>query len=485
MRRSLLLVCLATWTWPAAACGRETTGAAARGVAIAWERCQLAVTDGRCGRVSVLENRRRPDGRHISLRVVVLPARDRPAVNDPVFYLAGGPGQAATEMLGDPSIANGRLRDHRDLVFADQRGTGGSNGLECVFYGPPSNVQSYFDKFLPVDKVRACRAVLSTKADLAQYTTDASVADLDEVRATLGYDRVNLVGGSYGTRLAMEYVRQHEVNVRAVVLQSPVPPSEPMPERFGQLAQRALDALLDECAATDACARAFPRIHDEARAVFARLGAGPVTATVTHPAVGRPTQVRVTHENIAEEIRYMTYVARQAAAVPKVLHQAFGGDYSPIAQGLLRRRADGTFDGLYLSITCAEDVPFVRPSAAEEDDGTYLTGYRVREQRAACAEWPRGVAPSWRGQPVTSARPVLIVTGEQDPVTPPEFGDLVARTLPNSLRLRVPHSGHSPGGLTGLQCLSEAITDFIESGQPNAVRSDCVRAIARPGFVLP
>jgi pimeloyl-ACP methyl ester carboxylesterase len=484
MCRPLLFVVLAAWS--AAACGRATGEAAARSGAVTWESCgHLPVRDGRCGRVTVLENRDQPDGRRISLWLVVLPAREPAPLPDPVFYLAGGPGQAATVILGDPSVVNGKLRDRRDLVFLDQRGTGGSNGLECDFYGPPANAQSYFDKFVPVDKVRACRAILSAKADLAQYTTDASVADLDEVRAALGYDRINLLGGSYGTRLAMEYVRKHDANVRAVVLQSPIPPSEPVPERFGQLAQQALDSVLDECGASPDCARAFPKIRDEAREVFARLRRGPVTATVVHPAVGRPTDVRVSHENIAEVIRYMTYVAGSASAVPQVLHQAFEGNYSPIAQDLLRRRADGTFDALYLSITCAEDVPFVRASAAEDDDGTYLTGYRVREQRAACAEWPRGAAPSWRGQPVRSDRPVLIMTGEQDPVTPASYGDLIAQTLPNSLQLRIPHSGHSPGGLTGLHCLSQAIVDFIESGQTGAVQTGCVSAIVRPGFVVP
>jgi pimeloyl-ACP methyl ester carboxylesterase len=486
MRRTLPLVLAAAGMWQAAACGRPAGEVAARGGAVAWESCEaLPITDGRCGRVSVLENRGRPDGRAISLRVVVLPARDRPSLPDPVFYLAGGPGQAATVMLGDPSTSGGRLREHRDLVFLDQRGTGGSNGLDCQFYGPPADVQSYFDKFLPIDRVRACRAALSERADLAQYTTAASVEDLDEVRAALGYERINLVGGSYGTRLAMEYVRKHEASVRAVVLQSPVPPSEPIPERFGQMAQQSLDAVLDECAATDACARAYPKIGEEAREVLARLRGGPVTATVVHQATGVATEVRVTHENIAESIRYMTYVAGQASAVPSVLHQAYKGNFSPIAQDLLRRRADGTFDGLYLSITCAEDVPFVRASAAEDDDRTYLTGYRVREQRAACAEWPRGEAPSWRGQPVTSDRPVLIVTGTLDPVTPVEFADLIARTLPNSVQLRIPHAGHSPAGLTGLGCLSDAIADFIESGRTGAVQTGCVSDITRPGFVLP
>ena len=156
MRRPLLLVLCALSISPAAACGHAAGKAAASGDGVAWEPCSnVPVTDARCGRVSVLEDRRRPDARRIPLRLVVLPARNRTATRDAVFYLAGGPGQPATVILGDPSVVNGTLREHHDLVFVDQRGTGSSNGLECEFYGPPANIQSYFDKFLPLDKVRS------------------------------------------------------------------------------------------------------------------------------------------------------------------------------------------------------------------------------------------------------------------------------------------------------------------------------------------
>ena len=239
------------------------------------ERC-VGISDAtaQCHRLSVYENQTTRRGKTISLRIVVLPATTRDKASDAVVYLAGGPGQAATELLGDTSFEIDGVRQHRDLVYADQRGTGGSHPLLCQFYGPPDNPQTYFDAFLPIEKVRACRESLERDADLAQYTTSASVEDLEEIRIALGYERLTLVGGSYGTRLAMEYVRRYEPRVRAVVLEGPVTPANHVPEHFGQLAARALDGLLDECLADAECARAFPAIREETRQVFDRLRQG-------------------------------------------------------------------------------------------------------------------------------------------------------------------------------------------------------------------
>ena len=419
------------------------------------------------------------DGRTIRLRIVVLPATDEEQkAADPIFFLAGGPGQAATEILGDPGITGGPFRSRRDLVFVDQRGTGGSHRLDCRFYGPAQDVQSFFGDFMPIERVRRCREELERDADLTQYTTAASVADLEDVRTALGYGQINLSGGSYGTRLAMEYVRGHGANVRAVMLDGAVPPSVGIPAAFSRLAQRALDDLLTECAADSVCAAEFPRIRDEARAVFERLERGPVRTIVGNPAV----DVTISRDNVAEAIRYMTYSSRQAARVPLYLHQAFSGNYTPIAEYLRRHRGDGTFDGLYLSITCTEDVPRVPADAAEREHGTYLGGYRVRQQRAACGVWPGGQVPSWTGTAVASQVPVLITSGALDPVTPPEHGDEVARTLPNSLHVRIPFGGHSPEGLANLGCIARIKQTFIEQGHVRGIDTSCVAGIARRGF---
>ena len=437
--------------------------------------------DVTCYSLTVPENRASPT-RTIALRIVVVPATGTPRAPDPVFYLAGGPGQAASSLAGDPSPAPTALRAHRDLVYADQRGTGASNGLDCPFYGPPEKPQTYFTEFLPLDKVRDCRDQVARRADLRQYTTAASVDDLEAIRVALNYPQINLVGSSYGTRLAMEYVRRYEKHVRSVVLESPVTPATHAPEAFGRLAASALDALVRECADTPHCARAYPALSREVAEVFARLRERPAIATVAHPAGGQTAAITLTRNHAAEVIRYMMYSSRGASAVPWAIHRAFEGDFTPLADFLIRWRANGSFDGLYLSVTCAEDVPFVAADAAERDEATYLGSYRVREQRAACAEWPHGTPSSSQFEPVSSKVPVLIFSGTLDPVTPPANGDAIARTLPNSMHVRIPSAGHSPAGLTGLGCLGELERNFIEQGRVTGLDSKCVERISRPAF---
>jgi pimeloyl-ACP methyl ester carboxylesterase len=464
--RLLALVLLAT-----SSCAGDGPG---RILALGSGNCGDVRIDGaRCVTVTVPEDRTRPDGRTIALRVVVLPATGA-AAGDPIVFLAGGPGQAASQLAR--GWVHSPFRETRDLVFADQRGTGGSADLQCAFYDSPPNGR--FDDFIPASKVQACRAALERDADLAQYTTSASVADLEEIRRALRYRKLNLIGGSYGTRLAMEYVRAHEAHVRSVILEGPVPTSMSVPDAFGALAQRALDGVLEECLADTGCSRAFPRIEEEAQMVFDRLRKGPVTVQVE----GRP--VEMTRDHVAEALRYMLYTSEDASRVPFVLHAAALGDFSEVARFLRTWRRGGTFDAVYLSITCAEDVPFVPADAADRDEPTFLGGYRVRQQRAACAGWPRGSTPSWRNQAVKSRVPVLIVSGMLDPVTPPACGDEVARTLPNSLHVQVPAGGHSWRGLVGWECVERLKHEFIDRGSAAGLDASCARKIRRRGFHL-
>jgi pimeloyl-ACP methyl ester carboxylesterase len=488
--RRVWLIAVAVLAGGAAACRSGTAAPLEAGTSeplMAGKLVDVACEAGfpsraRCARLAVYENRSTRTGRTIPLWIVIVPARGASRAADPVFFLAGGPGQAAGDLLRAPIVGRAGFRRTRDLVLVDQRGTGRSNGLTCQFYGPPRNPQSYFQEFLPLAKVRACRDRLRRRADLTQYTTAASAEDLEQVREALGFEQINLFGGSYGTRLAMEYVRKYESRVRAVVLDGPVPTTVRMPEDFGRLAQRSLDALLDECAASAACAGAFPEIRHEARAVFERLERGPATTTVGHPAASRQGRVTLTRDHVAETVRYMLYASGSAGDLPLYLHEAAKGNYAPFAEFLIRRRAGGTFDGLYLSITCAEDVPFLSADAGKRDERTYLGTYRIREQRAACAEWPRGAAPEWHGRPVAARVPVLILSGTLDPVTPPEHGDDIARTLPNSLHIRVPHGGHSPNGLSGVECLDRLKSRFIETADVRALDASCVTGITRPAF---
>jgi pimeloyl-ACP methyl ester carboxylesterase len=438
----------------------------------------FTVASARCSTVTVLENRTTGTGRSIALRVAVLPAAGTSHAPDPIFVLAGGPGQAATSLARNPAALRVAHGDRRDLVFVDQRGTGGSNPIQCDFYPEDDYARGRFAPFMAVDTVRRCRRQLESKADLAQYTTAASVEDLEAVRKALGYERINLAGGSYGTRLAMEYVRAYGSRVRTVQLDGAVPPSLRMPAGFGRAAQHALDGIIAECAATPPCAAAYPQLENEVRRVFKRLALTPVVTRLT----GQAAPIAMTRDNVAEAVRYLSYSSRDASRIPMLLHSADAGDFTGIAEFLRRYRAGDLFHGLYLSVTCTEDVPFLPKDAEASDQSTYLGSYRIREQRAACAEWPRGTVPAFHGEPVRSSVPVLIATGSLDPVTPAAHGDLVARTLPNSLHLKIPSGAHGLAGLRGLDCLDGMRRDFVDRGSVAGLDSACVSRITRPGF---
>jgi pimeloyl-ACP methyl ester carboxylesterase len=446
-----------------------------------------ASANAQCGTLTVPENRATSRGRTIGLRVVVLPATGPDRAPDPVFFIAGGPGSSIVAEAGFLARHPSGLRERRDLVLVDQRGTGGSAALDCPFYGPPGSLQSFLGEFMPLDAVRRCREMFAKERDLTQYTTTVAARDLDDVRAALGAERINLSGGSYGTRASQEYMRRFPNRVRSATLFGLVPPSLHMPQNFARDAQRSLDAVIAECAADAPCKTAFPNLPDDARRAFDRLRQSPASVTVPHPRTGQPTAVTLTYNMMAETLRYMLYQSTGAALVPAVLHQGASGDFTWIARRALRERGamtgNGNFDGVYLAITCMEDVPFTDSTREAADaKGTFLGEYRMWQQRAACNAWGQTPVPQEFHTPLRSTVPVLLVTGANDPVTPPRHAAEVARTLPNALNVVVPFGGHSLAGLEGIECIHRLQRETIERGSVAGLDTSCVSRIRRRGF---
>lgn len=438
-----------------------------------------------CGKFEVFEDRVRKAGRKIPINIVVYPATGPEKAPDPVFYIPGGPGSSATEDA--PYIVQewAKLRPRRDLVFVDQRGTGGSNLLYCELFDP-NEIASYLTHWNPPAAVKACRADLEKKADLRLYVTSIAMDDLNDVRIALGYDKINLAGSSYGTRAVMAYVKQHESTVRSVQLHGVSPFDQFMPASFPQHTQRALDGVIDECLANADCAKTFPDVKKAERAVLATLKKGPVDVDVEVDK--KPLKVKLSRDLAGEAIRYMLYQSGAASRIPMVLTEASKENYKPLAEAAIFYRrlivATGA-TGLYLSITCAEDLPFVKGNEWLKADDTFLGSYRLREQREACAEWPQSKIRKNYDELVQSNVPALIYSGQWDPVTPPEYGDRVARNLPNSLHVIVPSGGHGFGGLAGIKCLEDLTARFFETGSTKDLPvSACRSQIRRTGFRL-
>lgn len=438
-----------------------------------------------CGKLPVYENRQARSGRMISLNVVVLPALEQNSKEEPLFDLAGGPGIAATSAAALYTTALREYRRHRDVVLVDQRGTGESNPLQCPHDVTP---QHFLDEMYPVEYVKNCRQVLEETADLTQYTTPIAMDDLDDVRAWLGYDRINLFGLSYGSRAAMVYLRQHPQHVRSAVLMGVDPTYQKLPLYHARDGQRALYLLFDECGHDPDCNRAFPQIGRELKLLLAGVERQPVRATYALPETGAAVSVEIRRDVFTEKLRSQMYTPPGARRLPFIIHQAAQGDFAPFLKMAIpanRSAPDSIADGMYLSVTCSEDVAFIDAAAAAKMNARNIfDNYRVFQQKRACALWPRGRIPKGYDRPVVVNTPVLIFSGYMDPVTPPEWGEGVARHLPNSKHVIIRNHAHVPVGLSHLECLDKLILEFLSRGTIRALDTSCVEQMKPPPFQI-
>lgn len=453
------------------------------------EKCRPegAKEDVLCGTHEVFENRATRKGRKIKIKVAVYPSTGSNKAPDPLFFFAGGPGSSAIEDSPYTVEEFARIRERRDLVFVDQRGTGGSNPLNCDFFDP-KDMKSYFGFYFPLEEVRKCRQQLEKNSDLKLYTTRIAMDDLDEIRAALGYKLINVSGGSYGTRAALEYIKRYQPNVRAAILHGISPQNQTMPQDFPQHTERALNGVIDECLADAACGKAFPNLRADSKTVLARLIKGPVEATIKHPETKAGITLSLTRDLAAEAIRYMLYQGNASSRLPLILTEAANGNYAPLTDAALFYRrvivATGS-NGMYLSVTCAEDLPWVdQTTAAKNAENTFLGSYRHTQQKAACDLWPKAQIANDYRDPTRSNTPALIVTGQWDPVTPPEYGNITAQNLPNSHHVVVPSGGHGFSGLTNIDCVTKITTAFIERGSVKGLDASCVSTIKRKEFAL-
>ena len=462
----------------------ESTRAARTRAKFALQSCEVKGTSGAlCGSYDVYENRAAKAGRKISLNIVVLPALNPDASADPVFWLHGGPGAAATSTAQflDRGFL-GPLRQNRDIVFVDQRGTGHSNGLHCDLADDPSQLQSFFGDLFPLDRVRQCREKLEKIADLKQYTTPIAMDDLDEVRAALGYDKINLVAASYGTIAAQVYMRRHPEHIRAVFLLGVASMAIKQPLLFAPAAQHAVELLFRDCNTDAACHTAFPDLEKEFDAVLRRFDHGPIEVDLPDRATGQTRKVSIARGNFVERLRLLLYTTGTARYVPLIIHRAYQNDFVPFAASAAAYNPPGiTARGMYLTVTCSEGVPFITEGdIARETKGTFVGEYRVRVHQQACKEWPRSDIPASYIEPVKSDLPVLLISGEDDGSTPPWFGKEMLKTLSHAKQVMVPNYGHQIDSV----CVIGMLRAFIDKGNTDGLDTGCAAGTVRPPFVV-
>ena len=399
-----------------------------------------------------------------------------------MFTLAGGPGASSAEGAEFFAGAGKDYRRRRDVVCVDQRGTGKSNRLAI----PRDKTANYYlGEMFPIDYVKEMRHALEQRADLTKYTTSIAMDDLDDVRAWLGYDKINLFGGSYGTQAALVYMRRHPEHVRSAILLAVAPTDLKMPLHHSESGARAMDLLLSECERDAACHAAFPQIRDDWTYVLAQLEKQPAHVKYSSDGKTAPTTVEIQRGVFAEKIRTWMYGRDKAARIPMIVHQAAGGDFTPfLKQAIGPSIPDFVADGMYLSVTCAEDVPFInQQEAAKLNADNPFGNYRVFQQTRACGLWPRGKIPADYRDPVSSNAPVLIFSGNLDPVTPPKYGEEVAKHLRNSRHIIIAEAGHGADGLKDPGCVDRIAIEFLGKGDAKDLDASCVEGMAPPPFV--
>ena len=477
--RLLVLFLTGFWLVIATACSTGLENGSDPKPKIQFVPCQLSSPGltislkAECGKLTVFEDRTSQTGRQIDLNIAVIPAIRRNPAPDPIFFLAGGPGEAATQSYPIIYSAFQLSNQKRDIVLVDQRGTGGSHLLSCSNLTNEAETESSDPQALQ-ESLKECLEDLDANPTL--YTTAIAMDDLDQVREALGYEQINLYGASYGTRAALAYARQFPEHVRTIILDGIAPPNWTLGPSVPQDAQRALDMLFARCEADTGCKTAFPNLENEFKDILERVTTQPVEVSLTHPVTGEPTQFTLDGDIFANLIHTSTYSAESAALLPLMIHTAYErGDFTQFAAMALSNYdtlSNTVRSGMRFSVLCAEDIPYI---SEEDTTSGYLDDFFTRNFESICETWPRGDIPLDFRQAVYSTAPTLLLSGEADPVTPPANGELAAQGLPDSLQIVVPGQGHI---VIYRGCIPKIANTFIENGSTGGLDTACIQEIA-------
>lgn len=428
----------------------------------------------RCGTLSVPENRITGKGRRLPLKVVVLPARKTGPNKGPVYFFAGGPGDAETPYAS--MFADLWERDEHDVVLMDERGRGEGHLLKCKLPFSAEDPRTYLKPPYSAANARMCVEQLEPHADLRQYSTWNSIADIEDLRQALGHGQINIEAGSGGTYTALMYIKAYPRNVRTAFLYSLSPPENLLPLYHADAAQSALDELFRQCESDAPCRKRFPTFRSDVREVLARARQGPLQANFQDSQTGKTTAVTLPYDTVADTLRIMMYDG--GTRVPLVFWKARKGDYSALAKSAVEGNkglyAGGRL-GSYLAIACNE---FTNRITAEEavrlTRGRFLGDVRLRAQQAACSEWPRFAPPQGFFAPFQAEVPTVMISGKTDPATRPYWYDVFRKYLPNNVHLIIP-GGHTPAN----ECTDAAGQKLFSQGSLAGIDTACAET-SRP-----
>lgn len=476
----------------AAATGAVSGPSSAPALVLKGCRLEGVAYEARCGVLRRPLDPQKPQGRQIEVHVAVLPALARQPKPDPIVFFAGGPGQSAIGLASTIQSLMRRELNRRDVILIDQRGTGRTAPLRCRAQDdePSRSLAEAVDPASERRRLLACRDRLEKLpyGDLRLFTTTVAMGDVEAVRQALRLEKLNLVGGSYGTRAALEYLRLYPQHVRRVLLDGVAPPDMALPQSFGRDVQAALDGLMLDCERQPACHAQFPQLREQWKQLLASL---PQVVTVHQPLTGVAERLTITHDMVTGLVRMPLYAPVQASALPMAISQAAEGQWDALVGVGLGPGSGGKSmdiaEGMHYAVVCAEDVAHMGPMQpqASNDFGAGME----QLYRDVCAQWPRGaVSPDFYRVPRSPA-PVLLLSGSADPATPPRHAARVAKALgPLARTVVVPNLGH---GVMGVGCMSDVVFRFLdaEDGAQALTRAQseaaCAAHVPRPPAMLP
>ena len=449
---------------------------------LAFTPCTLAPefgtqsTEAQCTTMKVPEDRANPKGRQVELAIAWVPAND-PGAPDPLFFIAGGPGQSALDSFPTIAPAFAELRKKRDVILVDQRGTGKSAPLVCKDSEGKSAVVDKDDYSLEAATAFAarCATLMSKNADLRFYTTTDAIQDLDDVRAALGAAQVNLMGVSYGTRVAQQYAKRYPQHTRTVTIDGIVPNSLVLGNEHARNLERSLDSQFKRCQLSSACARKFGDTRVQLDALMAKLKAEPPLVSYRDAITGEARQEKLTPGHVATLTRMFAYAPQAAGLLPLELNEAAQGRYEPLmalSKLLVSTVGDQIMHGMQLSVICTEDAAELKADPADAD--SLLGVDLITTMAAQCGVWPKSQRPKDFRAPLSGNVPVLIVSGEFDPVTPPRYGEEVLRTLPNGRHLVVRGQGHN---VLPVGCMPKLFARFVDTADAKSLDAKCLDTV--------
>ena len=458
--------------------GCESGGQAGGSSNLTFAECRLKQVDtlARCALVTVPEDHSNPgNGKTIRVHVAVLPSLSRRAEPDPVYLLAGGPGQAASD-LGRLAGALGDLRKHRDLILVDQRGTGKSKTLTCDAGGESTKLDPLLQTLTASDtemEADRARCLATLKGNAANHRTDDYIDDLEFIRKAMGQSKINVWGGSYGSRVALRYMKRFPGILRSAVLDGVAPTTLRLPDDALASSDAELRSLLAACASSTGCNKAYPDALGSFDRLLGALKTQPARVRVNHPATGAPIDATITDRTVVSLLWPLLYQPEAARMVPALIAQALQGSYAPLAATASgsATNADELSTALRVAVMCAEDMLGRSATVNPRFESVSTLFYR------ACKDFPHGsVAPEYF-EATRSDVPTLLLSGSHDPVTPPSQAELAAKTLAQHKHITVAGMGHI---VSPHPCVRRIVGKFIEAGTIASASAPCEAELKLP-----